>query len=207
MLRAPAETAMAGEARLGPLPEWDLGDLYPGRDSPELERDLAELATQATAFRARYEGHLAALTGAELGAAVAQYEKQQEVAGRISSYVELTRAGNVADPEIARFFQTMHERINAISTELLFFTLEINRIDDAALDAKLADPALAHYRPWLRDVRAQRPYQLSDEVEKLLQDRKSTRLNSSHPSISYAVFCLKKKNKDYMYTELHKDDN
>src|SRR5438876_4608024 len=26
------------------------------------------------------------------------------------------------------------------------------------------------------------------------QDRKSTRLNSSHPSISYAVFCLKKKN-------------
>src|SRR5690348_17765252 len=26
-------------------------------------------------------------------------------------------------------------------------------------------------------------------------DRKSTRLNSSHPSISYAVFCLKKKNK------------
>src|SRR6266581_8163751 len=27
------------------------------------------------------------------------------------------------------------------------------------------------------------------------QDRKSTRLNSSHPSISYAVFCLKKKKK------------
>src|SRR5690348_18170397 len=32
-----------------------------------------------------------------------------------------------------------------------------------------------------------------------LEDRKSTRLNSSHPSISYAVFCLKKKkNKYYM---------
>src|SRR5690348_18158954 len=29
------------------------------------------------------------------------------------------------------------------------------------------------------------------------QDRKSTRLNSSHPSISYAVFCLKKKKKNY----------
>src|SRR5438552_11662016 len=171
MLRAPAETAMAGEARLGPLPEWDLSDLYPGRDSPELARDLVDLAAQASAFRARYEGRLAALTGAELAAAVAQYEKQQEVAGRIMSYAELTRAGNVADPEIARFFQTMHERINAISTEILFFTLEINRIDDAALDAKLADPALAHYRPWLRDVRAMRPYQLSDELEKLLHEK------------------------------------
>src|SRR5690348_17821031 len=28
------------------------------------------------------------------------------------------------------------------------------------------------------------------------EDRKSTRLNSSHPSISYAVFCLKKKKKN-----------
>src|SRR5690348_17648743 len=32
-----------------------------------------------------------------------------------------------------------------------------------------------------------------------LQDRKSTRLNSSHPSISYAVFCLKKKIKSSTY--------
>src|SRR6266545_1525513 len=173
MVRAVAETAtaMAGEARLGPLPEWDLTDLYPGRDSPELARDLAELAAQATTFRARYEGRLAALTGAELGAAVAQYEKQQEVAGRIMSYAELTRAGNVADSEIARFFQTMHEKINAISTELLFFALEINRIDDAELEKKLADPALAHYRPWLRDMRAMRPHQLSDDLEKILHEK------------------------------------
>jgi oligoendopeptidase F len=87
------------------------------------------------------------------------------------SYAELLRSGNVADPEIARFFQTMHERINAISTELLFFTLEINRIDDAAIESELADPALARYRPWLRDVRAQLPHQLSDELEKLLHEK------------------------------------
>jgi len=159
------------DKRLGDLPEWDLADLYPGRDSPELQRDLAALSTDAAAFRARYEGRLAALSGGELGAAVAQYERLQETAGRIMSYAELVRAGNVADPDIARFFQTMHERINAVSTELLFFTLEINRLDDAALDAKLADPALAHYRPWLRDVRAMRPHQLSDELEKILLEK------------------------------------
>jgi oligoendopeptidase F len=168
---AAADPAAAGEAALGALPEWDLDDLYPGRDSPELARDLAELARQAKAFRERYEGRLAGLSGGELGAAVVEYENLQEVAGRIISYAELTRAGNFADPEIARFFQTTHERINAISTELLFFMLELNRIDDAALDAKLPDPPLAHYRPWLRDVRAMRPYQLSDEVEKLLHEK------------------------------------
>jgi oligoendopeptidase F len=103
---AAADAATAGETALGPLPEWDLDDLYPGRDSPELARDLAELARQAKAFRERYEGRLAGLSGGELGAAVVEYENLQEVAGRIISYAELTRAGNFADPEIARFFQT-----------------------------------------------------------------------------------------------------
>ena len=78
------------------------------------------------------------------GEAVALYETLQEMAGRIISYAELTRAGNVADPEIARFFQTTHERINAISTELLFFTLELNRIDDAVLDGGI-DPFIEEY--------------------------------------------------------------
>ena len=170
MLRNVAEMTAAAPD-LGPLPEWHLSHLYPGSDSPELARDLTRLAADAASFRARYEGRLAALSGAELGEAVGTYERMQEISGRIMSYAGLMRSGNVADPEIARFFQTMHERINAISTELLFFTLELNRIDDAALDAKCADPALARYRPWLRDVRAFRPHQLSDDLEKLLHEK------------------------------------
>jgi len=156
---------------LGALPEWDLSDLYPGRDSESLKRDLTALATDAEAFRNRYEGRLAALSGAELGAAVESYERLQEKIGRITSYASLVHAEDLSDPEIGRFYQTMQERTNAVSTELLFFTLEINRLGDAELDAKLADPALAHYRPWLRDTRAFRPHQLSDEVEKLLHEK------------------------------------
>src|SRR5689334_23476684 len=40
---------------------------------------------------------------------------------------------------------------------------------------------------------------------RLQQDRKSTRLNSSHSSISYAVFCLKKKKKNKQYTQRSPD--
>src|SRR6516164_2635204 len=140
---AAAEPAFAErQAGLGTLPEWDLSDLYPGRDSEALTRDLTTLAEEAEAFRERYEGRLAALSGAELGAAAEAYERLQEKIGRIMSYASLVHAGNLSDPKIGRFYQTMQERTNAVSTALLFFTLEINRLDDAELDAKLADPVL-----------------------------------------------------------------
>src|ERR1700719_382692 len=158
-------------AALGGLPEWDLSDLYSGRDSEALTRDLTTLAEEAETFRERYEGRLNTLSGAELGAVAEAYERLQEKIGRIMSYASLVHAGNLSDPEIGRFYQTMQERTNAVSTALLFFTLEINRLEDAELDKKLADPALDHYRPWLRDVRATRPHQLGDELEKLLHEK------------------------------------
>ncbi len=139
---AAAEPASAQrQEALGALPEWDLSDLYPGPDSEPLAHDFSALTEDAEAFRDRYKGRLAALSGAELGAAVAAYERLQEKIGRIMSYASLVHAGNLSDPELGRFYQTMQERTNAVSTELLFFTLELNRLEDADLEAQLADPA------------------------------------------------------------------
>jgi oligoendopeptidase F len=156
---------------LGALPEWDLGDLYPGPEAPALGRDLEAAEAAAKAFGERYQGRLAGLGGGALGAAVAEYERIDEALSRIMSYAQLLYAGDMATPEIGRFFQTMQERTNAIATETLFFTLELNRLDDAALARKLKAAKLARYGPWIRDVRAFRPHQLSDEVERLLHEK------------------------------------
>lgn len=153
------------------LPEWDLNDLYPGPDSPELQSDLDLSAAAARSFQDDYRGKLAQLSGDELAAATARYEKLEDTLGRAMSYASLRYAANMSDPERSRFFQNVQERINAISTELLFFTLEINRVDDATLEQRLTSAALARYRPWLRDVRAFRPHQLSDDLEKLLHEK------------------------------------
>jgi len=158
-------------AKLGPLPEWDLADLYPGRDSAELKRAIAAAETDAAAFRARYEGKLAGLAGGALAEAITAFEHIEDVLGRLMSYAYLDYCTAMTDPETGRFFQNMQEKVNAISTVLLFFTLEINRIEEQALAEKLKDPALAHYAPWLRDTRAFRPHQLSDELEKLLHEK------------------------------------
>ncbi|MBI3453008.1 MAG: M3 family oligoendopeptidase [Rhodospirillales bacterium] len=171
---APADTAArrvpAGEG-LGDLPNWNLADLYPGRDSPAIEADLAAAEKDARAFRDAHFGKLAGLSGAALGAAVAAYEKIEERLGRLTSYADLVYAGDQSDPDIGKFFQTAQERVNAISAQMLFFALEINRIDDAALKAKMAAPELAKYGPWLRDLRAFRPHQLGDEMERLLHEK------------------------------------
>ncbi len=161
-------------ADVGDLPEWNLDDLYPGRDSAELAADLDRALAEAKAFSDKYKGTLAGLGGEAFGAAIADYEAIDETNGRIMSFAHLCSAGNIADPETGRFYQTMQERVNAISAELLFFTLEINLIEDAEVEAKLAAPGAARYRPWLRDIRVFRPHQLSEEAERLLHDKQVT---------------------------------
>lgn len=158
-------------ADLGELPAWDLSDLYAGPDSPVLTADLDQAEKDAAAFAARYAGTLSSLTGGELAAAIAEYERLDEVLSKIMSFAGLLYASNMADPNIGRFYQGMSERVTGISVHMLFFTLEINRLEDAVLTAKLADPALAAYGPFLRDIRIFRPHQLSDEVEKLLHEK------------------------------------
>jgi len=160
------------ETDLGTLPEWNLADLYPGPDSPALERDIEACAREAEALESAWKGKLDQADGDGLAAAIAGYENLDERVSRILSYGQLLYAGAVSDPEIARFNQTLSERMNAISVKTLFFTLEINRLDDAGLAGMLAaSPALQRWEPWLRDTRAYRPHQLADDLEKLLYEK------------------------------------
>lgn len=155
---------------LGTVPEWDLSDLYSSPDSPKLESDLVIVAESARAFEAAYAGKLASLTGALFGQAIAEYERISEVIYRAMSYAQLLYSADVSNPEYGRFYQGMQERVTEISTHTLFFTLEINRLDDAKLAALVASPEAGHYAPWLRDLRMFRPHQLSDELEKMLHE-------------------------------------
>jgi len=177
MARASARKALNKPAKLGDLPEWNLRDLYPGLDSPEVKRDLELADSECAAFEQDFKGRLAALAAGEGGAlakAVARYEAIDDRLGRLMSYASLMYAGNTTDPARAKFYGDIQERITAASLHLLFFTLELNRIDDAQLEAAMRDPALGHYRPWIEDVRKEKPYQLEDRVEELFHEKSVT---------------------------------
>jgi oligoendopeptidase F len=156
------------------LPAWDLSDLYPAPSSDRVAQDFQTAETDAKSFAATYAGKLAAMSGAQLAEAITRYERIEETLGCLTSYAQLLFAGDSTDAAIGRFYQTVNERVTAISSQLIFFTLELNRLDDVVLEAKLTDPALAQWRPWLRDLRVFRPHQLSDELEKLLHEKEVT---------------------------------
>src|SRR5262249_10553542 len=157
-------------AVLGELPTWNLSDLYSSQTGPDLAADLKRAAADADAFAAAYGGKVAGLSGHALGEAVAKYEALTDLMGRVGSYASLYYAQNMADPERGRFSQNVSEALNDIGAKLLFFRLEINKVEDDDLAAKLKDPALAKYAPWLRDVRMFRPHDLSDGLGKFLHD-------------------------------------
>ena len=155
---------------LGDLPTWDLSDLYAGRDDPAIDADMKAGGKAALAFEKEFKGKLGKLSGKAFGAAIQRYEAMQEDLGKAGSYAQLLYAGDMTDAKVGRFYQAIQERITDITSHLLFFTLEINKLDDAVYDKLMSAAAVKRYKPWLDDVRAFRPHQLSDEAETMLHE-------------------------------------
>lgn len=173
-------TASAGpDDQLGDLPKWQLADLYHGIDAPELAADLERATQECEAFEKRWKGKLETAAGNKggqgLGAALRQYEMLEELLGRIVSFAGLTYFSDMSDPQIAKFYGDIQSNITDISSHLLFFTLELNRIEDPVIDASMAlDKDAGHYRPWLTDLRKDKPHQLEDRIEKLFHEKSIT---------------------------------
>ena len=173
----PAQDANAGsgginsDGPMGDLPEWNLDDLYTGEDAPELTRDLEWLEAECASFAADYENKLASLDANGLLDCVLRNEKINQVAGRIMSYAGLRYYQMTTDASRAKFMSDAQEKITNHTTPLVFFTLELNTLDDDHMEALLAANAdLARYKPVFDRIRAMKKYQLSDELEKFMHD-------------------------------------
>jgi oligoendopeptidase F len=168
--------ATAAKSKTGKLPEWNLADLYSGIDAAEIARDLQTMDAECITFETDYKGKLAEGVarddgGLWLAEAVKRYEAIDDLAGRLGSYAGLVHAGDSVDPAISKFYGDVSERLTAASVHLLFFGLELNRIDDVVIERAMQTPELGHYRPWIEDLRKDKPYQLEDRVEQLFHEK------------------------------------
>ena len=166
------DVVSGGSDDLGDLPEWDLSDLYTSPDGPEFKRDMDWLESACASFASDFEGKLAGLDAAAMLDCVLRYEKIDMIAGRIMSFIGLRYYQITTDADRAKAMSDAQDKITTFTTPLVFFTLEVNRIEDNVLERWFAQNAdLARYKPIFERLRAMRPYQLSDELEKFLHDQ------------------------------------
>ena len=171
-----AKAGEAKEADLGAMPEWDLAALYSAPEAPEIAADLAKARADASRIKAAYQGQLAGLAadGGKLAEAVKAYEALSDLIGKLGSYAGLLYAANTADPARAKFYGDTQESITAITTDLVFFELEMNQIAPAALAEALKNPALKPYKPWFDDLTKEKPYQLDERLEQVFHEKSTT---------------------------------
>jgi oligoendopeptidase F len=161
-------------SQLANLPEWNLDDLYAAPDSPALKADIAKAENDANAFAATYQNKLAGLDGKALAASLKEYEALSDLIGRIGSYAQLYYVGDTTDSVRAKFYGDMNSKLTELSTALLFYELEFNLLDDAQLAEAMKTPALAHYKPWIDNLRMEKPYQLDAKLEQLFLEKSQT---------------------------------
>ena len=79
------------------------------------------------------------------------------------------------NPENAKLYGDIQEQLTDASAHLLFYTLEFNQIADRDLASAISNnPELAHYRPWIDDLRKDKPYQLDEKTEQLFLEKSMT---------------------------------
>ena len=168
--------AQKGHNQLGPLPVWDLSDLYAGNDDPQLKADIETARREAKAFEADYKGKLEALTQAGgLINAIKRIEALNDLTGKIGSYAFLQYVRNTNEPAKVKFLGDTSQALTDLSTGLIFFSLELNHVDERHLNAAMAaDADLARYRPWFDEVRKAKPHQLDEKIEELFLEKSVT---------------------------------
>ena len=175
-----SSSSSAVEAELGDLPEWNLADLYSGPDAAEFKADMEKAASEATRFAETYQGKLEDILqgdkgGDALAAVIRDYEAMSDLFGRIGSFMMLYYVGDTTDPDRQKFYGDVSQKLTAITTGLVFFELEFNRLDGDALESAMgASAGLARYRPWIEDLRKEKPFQLEDRVEQLFHEKSVT---------------------------------
>lgn len=102
------------------------------------------------------------------------YEGLSDVLGRIGAYAGLVYSGDTTDPQRAKFYGDTQDKLNAAITELLFFELELNRIEPDLLVKVAAQAPLSHWKPWLEDLAKDKPHQLDDRIEALFHEKSMT---------------------------------
>ncbi|MDC6448509.1 M3 family metallopeptidase, partial [Alphaproteobacteria bacterium] len=159
---------------LGKLPLWNLKDLYPSQNDKKLIKDLKSIKSETSGFEKKYFNKIKYLNSEQLFQAITKFEKIDVLMDKILSYAHLLVAENGNNEKNKIFYQQMQETITNYASSIIFFTLELNQIEDNSLKNIFKNKKLQIYKNWITHKRSFKPYQLDLKIEKILQDKSIT---------------------------------
>ena len=156
------------------MPEWDLSEYYKGTDDKQIDKDIKKYAQLAAAFAKKYKGKVAALDAKAFVAALKEIEDISNLGSKLGGFAYLNSTTRLMDAKASALYQKVSEALSEAGTDLLFFGLEYNKMDEKAIRKLEEDKEVKVYAPYLKRVRKFKPYELSEDVEKTLLEKDVT---------------------------------
>ncbi len=146
--------------------KWNLGELFPGFDSPELQAAFDNIEEQVTSFEG-VRGKLKADVDTETFLDVVRASEEiLRIVNKVYAFAELSFAANTQDQQAQSLLGRVQQFVAEIQNRTLFFDLWWKDLDDA--DAERLMTASGDYRYYLEELRHFKPHTLSEPEEKVV---------------------------------------
>ena len=153
------------------LPNWNLKDFYLSIDDKQIEKDLELFKNFTLNFSNKYKDKLLSFA-LDFEEIVKEYEDGNELGDKLGNYAFLIYATNMNDQKTVQFYQGINEKLTEISSNLIFFTNEINSSSDNDFEA--FKNGSGKYKNWLINLRRFKDHQLDQKSEKIFLDKNLT---------------------------------
>ena len=153
------------------LPNWNLKDFYLSIDDKQIEKDLELFKNFTLNFSNKYKDKLLSFA-LDFEKIVKEYEDGNELGDKLGNYAFLIYATNMNDQKTVQFYQGINEKLTEISSNLIFFTNEINSSSDNDFEA--FKNGSGKYKNWLINLRRFKDHQLDQKSEKIFLDKNLT---------------------------------
>ena len=156
------------------LPVWDLTEIYTDIKDPKIKTDLKKIRDSSNKFVKKWKGKIKDLNPSDFLSCIETYQKICENLHKIGTHSSLIFATNMEDAEISRYNSSISDEFTEIFSSLIFFTLELSKVNDVKIQNWMNDKNCSKWEPYLKVLRKRNPYLLDPLVEEMLIEKSAT---------------------------------
>lgn len=158
------------------LTKWDLTDLFPAHDSPEMQAAFENVESRVENFEAKRPQLAADMDREPFMRMVRELEAITRLVHRVYYYANLWFAADTQDEQAINFVSRVDQFMAGVENRTLFFSLWWKGLEDEAAERLLE--AAGDYRYWLEQMRLFKPHTLSEPEEKIVNIKDVTGANA-----------------------------